>query len=379
MWVDFFLADRQTIDYRENGTLLQPPLRARVAPTASAISNAFRFNHPGLAPQPVLDSSFRKVRCRVRSRRSLLLAALGVALSARLWAPDARSPAKSDPHVPDIRVNVTFIQIPVTVLDPLNRFVTGLTRDNFILFEDRVQQTIQEFASEDAPLSVGLVFDTSASMGVKMKKSRQAVAAFLKIMTDDDETFLIEFNDRPELTNPFTRHPEEILHELKNTRPKGRTALLDGVTMALRTMKKARNARKCLLIISDGGDNNSRYTESEVRRMVLEADTQIYAIGIFEPPRMRRRTKEEWYGPTLLHDVAEQTGGHAFNVANLNELPDIADRIAQELRNRYLLGYAPTNQERDGQYRRVEIQLDPPKLLPPLRAYWRPGYYAPSN
>jgi Ca-activated chloride channel family protein len=279
----------------------------------------------------------------------------------------------------DIRVQSTLVLIPVTVTDPLNRFVTGLDRENFRIFEDKIEQKVTHFASEDAPLSVGLVFDTSGSMGSKLDKSRQAVAQFFKTANPEDEFFLIQFNDRPEMVVDFTTHLEEIQNRLTFTQSKGRTALLDAVYMALHKMKKAINARKALLIISDGGDNSSRYTESEIKNLVREADVQIYAIGIFEQISNRGRTPEELSGPGLLSEIAEQTGGRHFPVENLNELPDVAAKIGIELRNQYLLGYTPTNSQRDGKYRRVQVKLVQPRGLPPLRAFWRLGYYAPAQ
>jgi VWFA-related protein len=226
---------------------------------------------------------------------------------------------------------------------------------------------------------VGIVFDTSGSMGQKLEKSRQAVSQFFKSANPEDEFFLVEFNDRPELVNPFTTSLEEIQNKLTFTQSKGRTALLDAVYLALHTMKKARNPRKALLIISDGGDNSSRYTESEIKNLVREADVQIYAIGIFEPMSSRGRSAEELSGPGLLSEIAEQTGGRHFPVENLNDLPDVAAKIGIELRNQYLLGYTPTNSGRDGKYRRVQVKLVQPRGLPPLRASWRLGYYAPTQ
>jgi len=290
-----------------------------------------------------------------------------------------RTPAGQEIPRGDIRVQSTLVLIPVTVTDPLNRFVTGLERDNFRLFEDKSEQKVTHFASEDAPLSIGLVFDISGSMGSKLEKSRQAVAQFFKTANPEDEFFLVEFNDRPELVVDFTTHLEEIQNRLTFTQSKGRTALLDAVYLALNTMKRAKNARKALLIVSDGGDNSSRYTESEVKGRVREADVQIYAIGIFEPMGNRGRTPEEMSGPGLLSEVAEQTGGRHFPVDNLNELPDVAAKIGVELRNQYILGYTPSNIERDGKYRKVQVKLVQPRGLPPLRASWRLGYYAPTQ
>lgn len=299
-----------------------------------------------------------------------------VAIESRASAAPV-TPADSRPV--DIRVNKTLVLINVTVTDPLNRFVTGLEKEHFRLFEDKIEQEITQFSSEDAPISIGLVFDTSGSMGPKLQKSRQAAAEFFKTANPSDEFFLVQFNDRPELTVPFTTDTDKVQSTLTFTQSRGRTALLDSVYLAMHEMKKARNPRKALLIISDGGDNSSRYTETEIKSAVREADVQIFAIGIFESMANRGRTPEEAAGPGLLNELAEQTGGREYAVENVAELPDIAAKIGIELRNEYILGYTPKNRERDGKYRRVQVKLNQPRGLPPLKAYFRLGYYAPTQ
>ena len=293
--------------------------------------------------------------------------------------PDVRRSSASNDRSVDLRVNKTLVLINVTVTDPLNRFVTGLDKEHFRLFEDKVEQQISQFSSEDAPISIGLVFDTSGSMGPKLQKSRQAANEFFKSSNPADEFFLVQFNDRPELSVAFTTDTDKIQSALTFTQSKGRTALLDSVYLAMHEMKKARNPRKALLIISDGGDNSSRYTETEIKNAVREADVQIFAIGIFEMMGGRGRTPEEASGPGLLNDLAEQTGGREYAVENVTELPDIAAKIGVELRNEYILGYSPKNRERDGKYRRVQVKLNQPRGLPPLKAFFRLGYYAPTQ
>jgi Ca-activated chloride channel homolog len=279
----------------------------------------------------------------------------------------------------NIRVDSTLVLIPVTVTDPLNRFVTGLEKENFKVFEDKKEQEISQFSSEDAPLSIGVIFDCSGSMGKKLEKSRLAVTQFFKTANPDDEFFLIQFNDSADLIQPFTRNLEEIQNRLTFTQSKGRTALLDAIYLALNEMKKAKNPRKALLIISDGGDNSSRYTEQEIRNRVKEADVQIYAIGVYEPIAARGRTPEEAAGQGLLTEIAEITGGRQYPVENVNELPDIAAKIGVELRNQYVLGYSPQNLDRDGRYRKVQVKVIQPRGLPQLRSSFKMGYYAPSQ
>ncbi len=298
---------------------------------------------------------------------------------AKLGAPDKPAEPVVERRGSNIRVDTTLVQINVTVTDPLNRFVTGLEKEHFKLFEDRVEQNIVQFSSEDAPLSIGLVFDTSGSMGPKLQQSRRAAAEFFKTANPQDEFFLVEFNDRPEMVSPFTTDTVDLQNRLTFAQSKGKTALLDGVYLAMNQMKKAHNPRKAILIISDGGDNNSRYTESEVKNSVREADVQIYGIGIFEGFGSRGRTPEELAGPGLLSEIAELTGGRSYNVENVNELPDIAAKIGIELRNQYVLYYTPKNPQRDGKYRHVLVKLVQPRGLPPLKAFFRLGYYAPAQ
>ncbi len=302
-------------------------------------------------------------------------------IEPRVRTKPGSSPDSEDPgdRRSNIRVDSTLVLIPVSVMDPMNRSVTGLEKEHFRVFEDKIEQEVAQFSSEDSPITVGVVFDASGSMGAKLQKARQAVSQFFKTANPEDEFFLIQFNDRPQLVVPMTSSTEEIQNQLTFTNAKGRTALLDGVYMAMKQMRKAHNPRKAILILSDGGDNSSRYTESEVRNAVREADVQVYAIGIFEPMGARGRTAEELSGPGLLQELSEQTGGRHFPVENLNELPDVAAKIGIELRNHYVLGYTPKNQERDGKYRRVKVSLRQPPGLPPLRPFFRLGYYAPAQ
>ena len=295
--------------------------------------------------------------------------------------PRARPSAESslERRRANIRVDSTLVLINVTVTTPLSQVVTGLEMEHFRLFEDKVEQTLTQFSSEDAPLSVGLVFDISGSMGAKLRKAREAAAQFFRTANPVDEFFLIQFSDRPKLAEPFTPDTEEIQNRLAFSQAKGRTALLDALYMAMNEMKKARNPRKAILVLSDGGDNSSRYTQSEIKNLVREADVQVYAIGIFEPVSSRGRTAEELAGPSLLSEMAEQTGGRHFPVENVNDLPDIAAKIGIELRNQYVLGYTPINEQKDGKYRRVKVKLVQPRGLPPLRAAYRTGYYAPTK
>jgi Ca-activated chloride channel family protein len=278
-----------------------------------------------------------------------------------------------------MHMDVDLALVNVTVTDPYNRLVTGLDTDNFRVFEDNIEQELVTFSSEDVPISIGVIFDFSGSMANKVSKAREAAIQFFKTANPQDEFFLVSFNERAELTSSFTNSIEDLQSRMMLTVPKGRTALLDAIYLGLSQMRGARNAKRALLILSDGGDNHSRYSENDIKRLVKEADTQLYAVGIFDPLGYRNRTPEELNGPSLLGEVTEMTGGRVFAVEKLEELPDIATKIGMELRNQYVIGYRPSNKTHDARWRKVKVKLRAPKGLPPLSVYAKTGYYAPSH
>jgi VWFA-related protein len=316
--------------------------------------------------------------------RGMGILAMYVLLSGSVLGQQTINPTPSQQTGPpeaaglNLRVETTLVQIPVAVTDSSNRFVLGLQKGDFHLSEDGVEQDIAHFSGEDAPLSIGLLFDESGSMDYKLRTSQAALAQFLKTMNADDEAFLVEFSDAARLSVGFTAHADEIQNALKRVQPAGLTAMLDAINLGLREMKNAKNSRKAIVIISDGGDNHSKYTAAEIESLVREADVQIYAMGVFEPS-LPRLTPEEISGPRLLSEIAEQTGGRAFSAVLTSDLPSVAARIAVELRNQYVLGYYPKNHMRDGNYRKVEVKLSQPRGVSPMKAHWRLGYYAPSN
>jgi Ca-activated chloride channel family protein len=299
-------------------------------------------------------------------------------------SPDAdgkTSGVSTDPglkanHGKPFQIEADLVLVNVTVTDDWNRIVTGLDKDNFAILEGNEQQKVRTFSNEDAPISLGVIFDMSGSMSDKIEKAREAVLEFMKTANPQDEFFMITFNDRPELRADFTRSIEDVQGKLVYTVPRGSTALLDAIYMGVSKMKDAQNAKKALLIISDGGDNHSRYTENEIKSMVKEADVQIYAIGIFS---IAPYQPEEIAGPDLLRQVTQVTGGRMFTINNPNELADVATKIGIELRNQYVLGYRPTNRTKDGHWRKIKVKLIPPKGLPHLNVYSKMGYYAPSQ
>ncbi len=284
--------------------------------------------------------------------------------------------AKSASQGKAIQVNADLVLVPMTVTDPQNRLVTGLERSNFALFDNNLPQTIKSFATEDAPLSIGIVFDLSGSMQSKFVRARKALSEFLRTCNPQDEFFVIGFNDRPAVLVDYTSDVEDVEARMVMLRPENRTALIDAMYLGVNKLRDAKYTRKALLIVSDGGDNRSRYTEGELNRIVRESEVQIYSIGIFDA---YAPTIEEQNGPQLLHEVAETTGGRLFVVRDVQDLSDIAQRISEELRNEYVIGYTPTDRRRNGAWRKLNVRLMPPPGLPMLTVHNREGYYAPSQ
>ena len=275
-----------------------------------------------------------------------------------------------------IRVDVNLVLVPATVTDPMNRLVTGLEKENFEVYDNNVGQVIKSFSTEDAPVTIGIVFDLSGSMTSKFARARKALSEFLRTSNPLDEFFVVGFNDRPAVIVDYTSDVDDVEARMVMLKPENRTALIDAVYLAVNKLRQGKYDRKALLIVSDGGDNRSRYTEGELRRIVRESDVQIYSIGIFD---QYAPTQEEQLGPLLLTDICEMTGGRLFRVMDVGDLGDIASRISAELRNEYLIGYRPSEVKRDGNWRKLKIRLVPPPGLPPLTVHNRQGYYAPSQ
>jgi Ca-activated chloride channel family protein len=355
-------------------------------------------SHPPMARRYVPFRTFA-VRCMIALALAAGLTAKAVAqddvnvhIQPRPEAPKPPQPAEAkqpadpggatdDPglklnHGKPMQVDVDLVLVNVTVTDDWNRIVTGLDKTNFAIMEGNEVQQVRHFSNEDAPISLGVIFDMSGSMSDKIEQARAAVIEFFKTANPMDEFFMITFNDRPELRADFTKSVEDVQGRLVYTVPQGTTALLDAIYMGVSKMKDAHNAKKALLIISDGGDNHSRYTENEIKSMVKEADVQIYAIGVFSAAPSQ---PEEIAGPALLGEITNVTGGRLFTISNPNELTDVATKIGIELRNQYVLGYRPNNKARDGHWRKIKVKLLPPKGLPHLNVYSKTGYYAPSQ
>ncbi|HEY1338253.1 MAG TPA: VWA domain-containing protein [Bryobacteraceae bacterium] len=281
-----------------------------------------------------------------------------VSITPRKEAPSGRSS--------NLRLDVNVVLVPVTVTDPFGKPVKGLSVDRFRVLEDGIQQKVTSFLREEAPVSLGLLFDSSSSMKNRIDASVEALKLLFQSTGPGDEYFVVQFADQARLLGGFTDSPDEIHGRLGYVQAKGWTALLDAVAMGAHQMKFAKNGRRVLLVLSDGNDNNSRFSESEIKSMVIESDLRIYAIALA-------------YRPRLLQQLADETGGNVLVAQNVSELPDVVQRLTAEIRSQYLLGYTPSNPHNDGKYHKVKIDILQAPGSPPVRASWRRGYYAPRE
>lgn len=254
-------------------------------------------------------------------------------------------------------VRVKLVLVPVSVTDGMNHPITGLTKENFSVFEDERQQSIQYFSEEDAPASIGILLDVSGTMSTKIAAAREALAEFFKASHPDDDYFVITFADRPELVVDYTQSSANIQGKLVTVKPYGYTALLDAVELGLRKLQNARHQRRVLLIISDGGDNSSRHKLRDMKNEVAESGVEVYAMGMFDDGLPVLKALDEQFGKHLLTQITEASGGQMIPVHNLADLPEIATAISVQMRNEYLLGYHPPSTSRDGSRHQIKVRV----------------------
>lgn len=288
----------------------------------------------------------------------------------------AGAPGKGQAPAQDerIKLDTDLVTLTVTVTDPYNRLVTGLDRQHFEIFEDKVKQSIEFFNDDDVPVSLGIVFDVSGSMKGKLDRARDSLRAFVETSHQEDDFFLVGFNQRADLIAEFS-DGDTLVNKLTLVDPKGQTALYDAAYLGIEKVKQGRHTKRALLLISDGQDNSSRYTYGELRKLLREAGVQIYCIGIVEFGGAAGGTLD-LQGQAILEEIAQVTGGKAFFPRSAAELEDATTRIALELRHQYSLGYTPTNVKRDGQWHKIKVQVKPPRGLPNLKVQHKEGYYA---
>jgi len=300
---------------------------------------------------------------------------LGVLIHAQVSSEPRRKGESKEPSMPsaNLRVDSNLVLVPATVNDGFNRPVTGLDKENFQVFDNKVEQSITSFSRDDEPIALGFIFDTSGSMGGLLPQGRSAAAEFLKLADPGDEFFLVEFDSKPRLVMPLSPDASPIGLEVLMTKSGGSTALIDGLFLGIHEMRKSKKSKKALVLISDGGENNSRYSPGEIRNVIKESDVLIYTVAV-----AGGFNADSGAGLALMNGIAEMSGAHMFGAGEA-QLSDIAEKICIELRNRYVLGYSPHDQKHDGLYHRLVVKVVPPRGLPKLTAHWRNGYYAPTN
>jgi len=294
------------------------------------------------------------------------------AVSAQL--PEATPPPEHDPSVP-IRIKTDLVTFTLTVTDLYGRYVSGLTKNAFTVFDSNQEQEITYFSDVDAPVSLGILFDVSGSMsGEKIQKARKALSRFVNSSHPNDEYFLIAFNNRAQLLLDRTRDGDAVLQKLTLVNPRQNTALYDAVYLGIERVTRGAHQKRALLIISDGQDNASRYNFGEVRRLMKESDVVTYAVGILDGGDAS--SQDGIQGQAFLDELTSVTGGKSFYPTSDIEMDEIFERIALELRHQYSIGYTPKDFQPDGKWRKVKVKVKPPRGLPRLTVRSREGYYA---
>src|SRR2546423_7061252 len=282
-----------------------------------------------------------------------------------------------DEKVPVI-TNTDLITLTVTVTDIYGRFVSGLNRNAFSVLDEKQPQEITYFSDDDSPVSVGVIFDVSGSMsGDKVRRARDALSHFVQTSHDRDEYFLIAFNNRAQLLMDRTRDGNAVLDKLTFVQTRSNTALYDACYLGVERVQRGAHPKRALLLISDGQDNNSRYTFNELRRVLKESDVVLYAIGILSGSDAGSSLGME--GQSTLDELAGVSGGKAFYPRGPAEMDDIFEQIALELRHQYSIGYRPANFSNNGKWHRIKVKVNPPRGLPRLFVRSKEGYYAIAN
>lgn len=275
-------------------------------------------------------------------------------------------------------VNTDLITFTVTVTDLYGRFVSGLSKNAFSIFDNKQEQEISFFSDDDSPVSVGILFDVSGSMGGdKVRRAREALAHFIQTSHDRDEYFMIAFNSRAQLLMDRTRDGNAVLDKLTFVQTKNNTALYDACYLGVERVQRGAHPKRALLLISDGQDNNSRYTFGELRRVLKESDVVLYAVGILSGNDVG--SSLGMGGQSILDELAGVSGGKAFYPRSNAEMDDIFEQIALELRHQYSIGYRPPNFVNDGKWHRIKVKVNPPRGLPRLFVRSKEGYYAIAN
>jgi Ca-activated chloride channel family protein len=335
-----------------------------------------------MQPRSSRSSSFAPATLLVLSLL-LCLPFISSSVSAQGKQPPKQTPDKTAAPKPvtgvsdsPVITNTDLITLTITVQDVNGRFVSGLEKNAFTIYDNKEPQEITFFSDEDAPVSVGVIFDVSGSMsGDKIKRARQALSRFIETSHDSDEYFLIGFNSRAQLLLDKTRDGNAVLDKLTFVQPRSNTALYDACYLGLEKVARGTHPKRALLLISDGQDNDSRYTLSDVRRLLKESDIVVYSVGIVDGTG----STLDMSGQAILDELSSLSGGKAFFPRTSAEMDEIFERIALELRHQYSIGYRPTNFTGDGKWHKIKVKVKEPRGLPRLFPRAKDGYYAILN
>lgn len=287
--------------------------------------------------------------------------------------PVQKTRAQLNAPVRPFHVDVNLVLVPVTVTDSSNRPVTTLMKQDFTVYEENKPQEIRYFTTEEAPISIAVLVDVSKSMSDKIDTERAAIVEFFNNANPDDEYFAITFSDRPRLLAGPTQAIDDIERKLIAAERGGPTAMLDAIYLAESLLRSARYQRRAIFIISDGGDNASRYTLKEIKRLAQESDVQIFAVGLFDTFFVN--TIEERLGKKWLSEITDPTGGRTLTVDNIARVPAAAATLSREMRDEYVLGYRPSSAGAN-KWRKLKVRVTSARSEQPLQAHYKRGYQA---
>lgn len=321
--------------------------------------------------------------CRNKAfRHPLFVGLFAMVLAFNAAAQDA-TPTPTPQFIEDgndspVKVKTDLVTLTLTVTDLYGRYVSGLGKGAFTIFDNNQEQEVTFFSDSDAPVSLGILFDVSGSMsGAKIAKARKALSRFIITSHPNDEYFLIAFNNRAQLLLDRSRDGDAVLKKLTLVEPRQNTALYDAVYLGIERVTRGTHQKRAMLIISDGQDNASRYNFGEVRRLMKESDVVTYSVGIMDG--RDSTTMLGMQGQSFLDELSSVTGGKSFYPQSDVEMDEIFERIALELRHQYSIGYTPKDFEPNGKWRKVKVKVKPPRGLPRLTVRAREGYYATPN
>src|SRR5712691_2218116 len=310
---------------------------------------------------------YNQISFRATIAASLVLAGAIVAASqAQRTAGDER-----------VMVDTDLVTLSVSVTNAEGQAIPGLEKSAFTVFDNKAPQAISFFSDDDAPASIAIVFDTSGSMsGRKIARAKEALADFIQTSHDRDEYFLIDFNSQARLLFDRTRDGDALLRKLTYAEPHGNTALYDAVYLGIEKLMRGAYQKRAIILVSDGEDNDSRYSFNELRRSLRESDITIYAIGVsinFLP------RKGSLNGREILEELASVSGGKAFFPSGASQMVEAFEQIALELRHLYSIGYRPSSLTRNGDWHHLKVKVAPTVEFPRLFVRSREGYYAFMN